>query len=381
MTGAAVVRSPASDEENTPERVLGLTRSLGITRIADVTGLDRIGIPVAQAVQPFSLSLAVSQGKGFTPAQAIISAVMECAETFFAERVSRFQTIRGAAKDLGVEPHRFDAFARTRRWASQPAEWLECEEMLNGATGLVPFDLVHTAYLAPTAARPSLFAGTTTGVAAGFDETAATRHALLECIERDALARAHRTHGFLHHRRIDPASVCRPELRNLVDRLVADGFLVGLWHMPSPTGVPAIWCHLMENQISETAILPYPAEGSAARADAEAAAVAAILEAVQSRLAAICGTREDLTRAHYPRYPDRDGIAAHRRLLAQGPCPIGFDAITSPVGSDADLPPLLDRLSECGAGPVYRFRVDTAPLPDISVVRLVVPFLEPFFEH
>ena len=36
----------------------------GITRLADVTGLDRIGIPVWMAVRPNSKTLAVSQGKG-----------------------------------------------------------------------------------------------------------------------------------------------------------------------------------------------------------------------------------------------------------------------------------------------------------------------------
>lgn len=36
----------------------------GITRAADVTGLDRIGILVALAVRPNPRSVSVSQGKG-----------------------------------------------------------------------------------------------------------------------------------------------------------------------------------------------------------------------------------------------------------------------------------------------------------------------------
>ena len=37
---------------------------MGITRVANVTGLDRIGIPIVMVVRPNSRSLAVSQGKG-----------------------------------------------------------------------------------------------------------------------------------------------------------------------------------------------------------------------------------------------------------------------------------------------------------------------------
>jgi YcaO-like protein with predicted kinase domain len=45
-------------------RLRPLLPKLGITRVANVTGLDTIGIPVAMAVRPNSRSLSVSQGKG-----------------------------------------------------------------------------------------------------------------------------------------------------------------------------------------------------------------------------------------------------------------------------------------------------------------------------
>ena len=57
----------------------------GITRIAVVTGLDRIGIPVALATRPNSRSVAVSQGKGLDPPSAKVSAVMESIEAWHAE--------------------------------------------------------------------------------------------------------------------------------------------------------------------------------------------------------------------------------------------------------------------------------------------------------
>ena len=56
--------------EDTLAAILPLAERMGITRLANVTGLDRIGIPVCMACRPLSRSLAVSQGKGLTLAEA-----------------------------------------------------------------------------------------------------------------------------------------------------------------------------------------------------------------------------------------------------------------------------------------------------------------------
>src|SRR5687768_13787505 len=49
----------------------------GITRLANVTGLDRVGIPVYQAIRPNSRGLSLSQGKGIDATAAKVSALME----------------------------------------------------------------------------------------------------------------------------------------------------------------------------------------------------------------------------------------------------------------------------------------------------------------
>src|SRR3954454_14847593 len=72
-----------------PAETLGrggpLMARMGITRLGNITGLDRIGIPVAVAVRPNSRSVSVSQGKGFELSQALASALMEAIELFHAE--------------------------------------------------------------------------------------------------------------------------------------------------------------------------------------------------------------------------------------------------------------------------------------------------------
>jgi ribosomal protein S12 methylthiotransferase accessory factor len=56
-----------------------------ITRPGNITGLDRIGIPVAVVVRPNSRSVSVSQGKGLELPQSMASALMEACEGFHAE--------------------------------------------------------------------------------------------------------------------------------------------------------------------------------------------------------------------------------------------------------------------------------------------------------
>ena len=74
-----------------PEETLAhastLARALGITRIANVTGLDCIGVPVAMAYRPNARSLAVSPGKGLDLVAAKTSAIMEAIEGWHAERI------------------------------------------------------------------------------------------------------------------------------------------------------------------------------------------------------------------------------------------------------------------------------------------------------
>ena len=63
--------------------------TMGITRIANITGLDRLGIPVVMVCRPNSRSIAVSQGKGLTLDAAKASGLMESVETFHAESITR----------------------------------------------------------------------------------------------------------------------------------------------------------------------------------------------------------------------------------------------------------------------------------------------------
>jgi hypothetical protein len=76
------------DRRETLEWLRPILPRMGITRLANVTGLDRIGIPAVMACQPNARSLAVNQGKGLDLDSAKASAAMESVEEYNAEHIT-----------------------------------------------------------------------------------------------------------------------------------------------------------------------------------------------------------------------------------------------------------------------------------------------------
>ena len=73
--------------EETIKNVESKLRVAGVTRVAEITHLDRVGIPVYSAIRPGAAEGAVSiyAGKGATKSQAKASAMMESFERYSAE--------------------------------------------------------------------------------------------------------------------------------------------------------------------------------------------------------------------------------------------------------------------------------------------------------
>lgn len=357
------------------QTLLPLLELLGITRLGDLTGLDRLGIPVVQATRPASLSNIANQGKGQTLEAAAVSAIFESAEFLFAERL-RFDTVIASADDLDLpagwfEPHlREDA---PRDWRRRPTAWVEALDPLSGTPRCLPLELVHTAFDEGTPPTDEFFEGSTTGLGCGFAEDQAIRHAVLECLERDAIARAMATHGFFQRARVDHSGIADQSLRSLIDRIEAAGLLIGLWQGVALTGIPVFWCHLLEGCAGIG--LPFPADGSAAGFDPVDTARRAIEEAAQSRLTAISGARDDFDGVFYAPESQREKIEAHRRLLADGPRPIDFGRICDRAPRDCPLPEFLAGIQE--HTPLVMVRLDTAPMTSIAAVRVVAPRLLP----
>lgn len=366
------------------DRLLRLRAALGITRVADLTGLDIVGIPVVQAVRPASRANAVSQGKGMTLADAVVSAIMEAAEQCFAERFERHRCVQSSARKLGVPAAAFAKHLQPgigAEWIDTETAWVEGIDLVSGRAAFVPLELVHTAYVEPPLASDGLFLASTTGLACHFRREDACLHALLECVEKDAIGRAMRTHGFFQRRRLDPAALRHRDAAELASQLRGAGLLLGLWVADAAGDVPVVWCQIMEDG-SKPPIMPRPADGFGAGASFAAAARAAMLEAAQSRLAALSGARDDITRVLYSARRDRDRLDAQRQLLGASPFEASVSARVRDDGPACNdgLDRLVERLSAAGVASAIRVDLDAEPCPEILASRIVVPDLLPWRE-
>jgi ribosomal protein S12 methylthiotransferase accessory factor len=366
---AAGVAAERIDGDVLLRRLLARRASYGITRLGSLTGLDRLGIPVAQAVRPWSLSLSVHQGKGLTARDAAISALMEAVERAAAETIDA-RRVRTMPVDACADAHLWPEL-----WARRPAQdrdrplaWIAGWDLLAGRERHVPLALVDTVYTWPSP-HPEWLPRNTTGLAAGTGPPQALVSACLEVLERDAVARAKRVPHFFERHRVDASTVRSGKAGSILARIREAGLVAGIWTVPAPHDLPVVWCQVMEDA-GTPELAPLPAEGFACAGSFDEACAAALLEACQARLTAIAGSREDMTSAIYDAPRDYAVLAEWRRFIgspAPGPEP-GFVA-----PGEADLPGVLHGLRQAGARAAVAVPIAIDPQGPLAVMRVVAP--------
>ena len=266
----------------------------GVTRLADVTGLDRLGVPVFQAIRPWSRALSVHQGKGLEPEQAQIGALMEAVESEHAESFTASGPLCPFAElPPGERAPRLSDFALQRRRTPNertPVRWVQAQTLIDGRRLWAPFDVVSLDF---TVVEPSPFERSSAGLAAHFTREDALRAALLEVIERDAVARWLKL-GLLVRTlsRIDAETIPFDWFQRIRGRLSVAGVRLSAYRAEAVIGAPVFVCELIEPEaiaVGRGAVF-----GSACRPDAEGALLHALLEAIQSRLTEIVGARDDI---------------------------------------------------------------------------------------
>jgi ribosomal protein S12 methylthiotransferase accessory factor len=283
----------ALSPEATLRRIEPLFPVFGITRVADVTWLDDIGIPVHQAVRPGSWALSVSQGKGLTHDLAKISAAMESIESWHAERVEPGGTVATVAdmeRECGYD---IRELALEQRHCVRPGlelRWTEAKRLDGGADSFLPSDLLRLdGRVRPTWAPP-LFALNSNGLASGNTFTEAALHGLYEVLERDAMSRAE-TAGV---RYLDLSTVDGPAA-GLLELMAAAGVDVHVEVLPSPTGLACFRAVIWGEAF------PVLFAGAGSHLDRDVALCRALTEAAQSRATDIAASRDDLTASAYRR--------------------------------------------------------------------------------
>src|SRR5262245_9849507 len=166
LTGTHRTRSP----RQTLEDYARFMPLMGITRLANLTGLDDIGLPVYAAIRPNSRSLATSQGKGFDADSAKASALMESIETWHAERIAhplRWDSYWSLAETAAVVnmtelPRKGGREPRL----DHPRLWIEGYDLMRRQPVWVPYEAVTLNCVSPPD-QTAMFCATSNGLASG----------------------------------------------------------------------------------------------------------------------------------------------------------------------------------------------------------------------
>lgn len=364
--------------EYTVARVEPFFPAMGITRIANVTGLDTIGIPVVMVSRPNSRSLAVAQGKGMTLSDARASGVMESVETFHAERIeqpllySSYMELKDSRPTLDIARHGH-LIEGGSPW--RPRLWLEGVDLNADKSILVPYELVHLDLTVDNVDRFDVRA-TSNGLASGNTQTEATAHAICEAVERDAVklwrllppSRQSET-------KIDLPTVDDADCRDLLDRYSDAGVLVAAWDCTHDLGLPTFIVRILNRDPPPMSPMR-PASGMGCHPRREIALRRALTEAAQSRLTFVSGARDDMFEPEYQQFLDPDLYQSWSDDIAAPGSRDFYTVLTSSVTNYAQgLAVVLERLRTAGIDQVISVNL-TKQAFKIPVTRVIIPALE-----
>lgn len=376
MQGTHRTRSPRETLDAFEPRI----DEFGITRLADVTGLDFIGLPVYMAVRPNARGLSVSQGKGVDHDSARASALMESIECWHAENI--------------VAPLRYGSYNEVRRFGgvvdvtrlarrvggtlelNSPCMWIEGYDLLQCAPTWVPYECVMTNFVHPERVMTAFSPGSN-GLASGNHLLEAVVHALCEVVERDACTLWHSAGGpALKECRLDLGTVHDPALLAVLGRLRQAGIEVAAWDVTSDTGIPTFACIVFEQHDQPRWTIKGMFGGQGCHLDPQVALLRAVTEAIQSRLTTIAGSRDDMFDYETSANPDDMRIAMDLIAGSQGIREFAEGRSRTTDTFEGDVEVLLDSLR--GINIENAVVVDlTRPEVGIPVVKVVVPGLEP----
>ncbi|MDA8586058.1 YcaO-like family protein [Rhodobacteraceae bacterium] len=349
------------------EDIEPLLSSFGISRVAEQTGLDSIGVPVWSAIRPISRGLSVATGKGVSDEAAWLSAVFESLEQAFAERAPDLCAMVETPARMAERGHRTIPLARQPRCAASrihpgvQVAWVRGQSLVTGEEVFAPYNLVGMDMTEAAPWDPDLFLMASNGLGAGGNIAGAVLQGLRELVEDDAFLAAQ----YFPTQRRNPGDSMTfdcasnhplPEIVRIVE---STGLEVRFMSPQTGLELPTV----------VAALLPSPGgthplfSGVACRDRFEDAALAALLEAIQTRLTFVAGSREDL---------DLDEYKATSMQEASGFQRAAFTYRTDGVHSDAggELSRLIEALKVQGIEGIYVFPLGRVP-DKFEVVRVL----------
>ncbi len=359
--------------EETLARIEKTLPVAGITRVADITQLDRIGIPVFSSIRPTADTGAISvyNGKGATPTEARVSAMMEGIERYSSEvldrtlTICRYRDINGNTP--AVDPASLILPARAD--PDMPVPWVAGYDISRNEEVLVPASAVFH----PLPKQyPQLFRTSTNGLASGNTLEEAIFHALMEVIERDAWSLVEVT------RNTGPKVVGIDDALSgsLLEKFDNANVEVQIKNITSDIGIPTIAAVSDDIQLKDPALLTI---GMGTHTSARIAVLRALTEVAQSRLTQIHGAREDTTVADVRKKLGYERSKRLNKYWFDARSEVSFGDIASCDSDDflKDIRAAIDALKEKGLDRVIAVDL-TRPEIGVPVVRVIVPGLETY---
>ncbi|WP_338096782.1 YcaO-related McrA-glycine thioamidation protein [Methanorbis rubei] len=365
-----------TERSKTPEETLAsiepLVQIVGITRVADITNLDRIGIPVYSCIRPTAADGAISvyNGKGGTEAEARVAGIMEGIERYSAEAMPRDLAATSYEMLSLTEDciHPEDLILPKTTDARMELPWMDAWDLTNNCPVKVPLCTVihpNPHYL------PGLFRSSSNGIASGNTIEEAVFYALTEVIERDSWSLVEAT------RETGPAITdLTGHAAEMLAKFTEAGVEVTLKDITSDLGVPTIAAVADDVTLKDPRLLTI---GMGTHTNPEIAVIRALSEVAQSRATQIHGAREDATIASFREMMGYDRVKRMNAYWFKTESTKSFSEIAGCATPDfkTDILAIIERLKAAGLERVIVCDL-TDPGLEIPVVRVIVPGLECF---
>lgn len=303
FSGSHRIKDPKETIEATESKL----KIAGITRLTEITHLDRVGIPVFSAIRPTAQdgSVSIYAGKGATVEQAKASAMMEGFERYSGEKqeiddersiIDNFDNIENAInpKELLLPKSSEIYNINTTR-----LEWIEATDIISEEEFYVPSNAIFHPYIPNREETPSpiaLFKGNTNGLASGNVIEESVLHGIFEVVERDAWSIFEITKR--NKKEIDKNNIENNIINNLLDKFENEGIKIKLIDLTADIDIPTIAASADDTVLKDAALLTL---GVGTHLNPEIAVIRALSEVAQSRATQIHGTREDTIRADFMR--------------------------------------------------------------------------------
>lgn len=347
-----------------------LWKDFGITRVANITGLDHVGIPTYLAIRPQAKLLTTAQGKGINDELAKVSAIMESIEGWHCENMPEpalfgsYQALASAYPLCTISPSINHGPFEWIDIESLDIPWAKGVELLTGKTMYFPYTTinVNTAYYRP---GYRYFPPTTNGLASGNTLDEAICHALFEVIEREI--EAHNM-PFMTQPQLDLTTIQSPHLLSLLEKIEQSQLSLEIWPLPNLFDLACYAVVVHDIHDIRGVGMQF---GSGAHYSSVVALSRAITEAVQGRATMISGSRDD----HPMRLYKKNKMTMPALLKAietSRAHRLPFIETMAPPDFKSCLDRLLQRLQANGYEQVLLYN-HTRKAFDIPVVHVVLP--------